>query len=127
MANTAEQPLPGSAMCVEHFVEMVAVGEIGVSHDATDEVARVAQCFSGHELGFTNGPQMCRPVTSVGGMAFHEHGALHRMPAAHGIGSEVGQPVGQGTTLGPQVMMWVDDALCGVDDRFVDLIEPFLC
>jgi hypothetical protein len=54
-------------------------------------------------------------------MAFDEHRALNPVPRAERIGVQVVERVGERTAVGPQVVVRVDDALVGVDDRAVDI------
>jgi hypothetical protein len=47
--------------------------------------------------------------------------------AAGDVSLELVESVGQTTSGGPQVMMWVNDPLRGIDHVFVNLFVPLWC
>ena len=60
VADAAEQALPELGVRVEHLVEMLAVGEVGVGDDAADQPVRIARRLARDELGLAHRRQVRR-------------------------------------------------------------------
>ena len=94
-----------------------------MSDDARDQSA-AALGLGGDPLGLSHGRERGRAVGAVGGAALHEHGAFDPVPAAD-VGEQVGEAVRE-RSAGPQVMVRIDDAPLGIDDRLVHERTPLV-
>jgi hypothetical protein len=78
---------------IENFIEIITP-QVGMSHDARDEVSRITKRLSGNELCFTHWSKMRRTVLAVTGTAFNKYCLFYEM-ACCGITVQLVESVGQ--------------------------------
>ena len=130
MADASEQTPPGLFVSLKHLFHGVPASQVRMGDDtrnggAVCSASRAVGGDLGHELRLADGLQVLRSVVPIAGAALHEHG-LFDVVSGIGVGPKVVQQVAAEFGPMPQVVVGIDDAPIGVDDRLGDLIQPLL-
>ena len=142
VAHAAEPPAAGADMRLQHRLDPVALGQVGVTDDAGGH-ARLAVAAAvahrgdaGDELGLAHRPHLARAAGAIHRVALQEH-AADNVVAGGAIVEELVQQVARGGHLPriagarharavPQVMVRIDDRQLGVEDLLRRRLgEPF--
>ncbi len=110
VANPAKAAPPGSDVCFEYIVHLVAKRHVGEAHDALDlcTVANTQIGDVGNRLGFTHWSHSIGSIGAITPRAFHVHSALD-VVSGTGICLQVGEQISAHSIAIPQVMMRIDD------------------
>ncbi len=124
VADAAQSAARRLEMRIEHVVQ-ARVRQVGVRDDATHHGPRRSLRLRGHELGLADGGEPLVPAGAVPRSALHEDRVDHVVPVTD-VREQLVEAVRQRTTLGPQMVVRIDDRRVRIDDVLDDRIEPFL-
>src|ERR1700712_3235488 len=128
VANAFEAPAAGLDMRFQHRVDPLAQQAVGMA----DNPGASAQCTipaafafagrGGDKFGFADRLHLLRAIVSVLGPALDKHRLQHVVTTTQ-VRDQILQQVPVGPSL-PEMVVGIDDRLCGVQDFFRQLRQP---